>query len=149
MRFDIVFMFILSVFFFKQKTAYDMRISDWSSDVCSSDLLLVELVLALVSVDRALRRVDAHVAHGFQQIDLGAGLFVPARVAVVGGQHSRQHLAVTAGGARFAARAGGLVVTVTFDAVVGVDLTRLVALAQALDRSYTQTAVSGKRWYVR
>src|SRR3546814_4407425 len=28
-------------FFFKQKTAYEMRISDWSSDVCSSDLLLV------------------------------------------------------------------------------------------------------------
>src|SRR3546814_6397908 len=28
-----------TVFFFKQKTAYDMRISDWSSDVCSSDLL--------------------------------------------------------------------------------------------------------------
>src|SRR3546814_8955126 len=27
-----------SVFFFKQKTAYEMRISDWSSDVCSSDL---------------------------------------------------------------------------------------------------------------
>src|SRR3546814_7551965 len=27
-------------FFFKQKTAYDMRISDWSSDVCSSDLIL-------------------------------------------------------------------------------------------------------------
>src|SRR3546814_1422382 len=29
-----------SFFFFKQKTAYEMRISDWSSDVCSSDLLL-------------------------------------------------------------------------------------------------------------
>src|SRR3546814_8395427 len=28
------------VFFFKQKTAYEMRISDWSSDVCSSDLAL-------------------------------------------------------------------------------------------------------------
>src|SRR3546814_18202710 len=28
----------LRVFFFKQKTAYEMRISDWSSDVCSSDL---------------------------------------------------------------------------------------------------------------
>src|SRR3546814_6745174 len=26
------------IFFFKQKTAYEMRISDWSSDVCSSDL---------------------------------------------------------------------------------------------------------------
>src|SRR3546814_6641212 len=29
---------IVFFFFFKQKTAYDMRISDWSSDVCSSDL---------------------------------------------------------------------------------------------------------------
>src|SRR3546814_143701 len=29
------------VFFFKQKTAYEMRMSDWSSDVCASDLLLV------------------------------------------------------------------------------------------------------------
>src|SRR3546814_2320779 len=32
---------MLSFFFFKQKTAYEMRISDWSSDVCSSDLLVV------------------------------------------------------------------------------------------------------------
>src|SRR3546814_9326422 len=32
-------MFRLFFFFFKQKTAYEMRISDWSSDVCSSDLL--------------------------------------------------------------------------------------------------------------
>src|SRR3546814_266846 len=30
------------MFFFKQKTAYEMRISDWSSDVCSSDLNSVE-----------------------------------------------------------------------------------------------------------
>src|SRR3546814_9745784 len=29
---------LVYVFFFKQKTAYEMRISDWSSDVCSSDL---------------------------------------------------------------------------------------------------------------
>src|SRR3546814_9230578 len=29
----------LFIFFFKQKTAYEMRISDWSSDVCSSDLI--------------------------------------------------------------------------------------------------------------
>src|SRR3546814_4475187 len=29
---------MLFVFFYKQKTAYEMRISDWSSDVCSSDL---------------------------------------------------------------------------------------------------------------
>src|SRR3546814_6000137 len=32
---------ILCFFFFKQKTAYEMRISDWSSDVCSSDLVEV------------------------------------------------------------------------------------------------------------
>src|SRR3546814_4857823 len=31
-------MYFYAIFFFKQKTAYDMRISDWSSDVCSSDL---------------------------------------------------------------------------------------------------------------
>src|SRR3546814_2363251 len=30
---------VLFFFFFKQKTAYEMRISDWSSDVCSSDLV--------------------------------------------------------------------------------------------------------------
>src|SRR3546814_18009994 len=30
----------LVFFFFKQKTAYELRISDWSSDVCSSDLVL-------------------------------------------------------------------------------------------------------------
>src|SRR3546814_9392381 len=34
----IIVWFNLVFFFFKQKTAYEMRISDWSSDVCSSDL---------------------------------------------------------------------------------------------------------------
>src|SRR3546814_16056987 len=37
----VVFVFF---FFFKQKTAYEMRISDWSSDVCSSDLMTRENV---------------------------------------------------------------------------------------------------------
>src|SRR3546814_1580545 len=35
---SVVLSVFLSFFFFKQKTAYEMRISDWSSDVCSSDL---------------------------------------------------------------------------------------------------------------
>src|SRR3546814_4755149 len=35
--------FISVFFFFKQKTAYEMRISDWSSDVCSSDLKIAVL----------------------------------------------------------------------------------------------------------
>src|SRR3546814_6632730 len=34
-----MFLDIFVFFFFKQKTAYEMRISDWSSDVCSSDLV--------------------------------------------------------------------------------------------------------------
>src|SRR3546814_17954516 len=48
-------------FLFKQKTAYEMRISDWSSDVCSSDLVLVDqpvLPLALaVLAQRCVQRV--------------------------------------------------------------------------------------------
>src|SRR3546814_7556753 len=32
----------IEFFFFKQKTAYEMRISDWSSDVCSSDLVFID-----------------------------------------------------------------------------------------------------------
>src|SRR3546814_6931130 len=47
-------------FFFKQKTAYVMRISDWSSDVCSSDLRAVGLVLVLRDREpgRGLRGLD-------------------------------------------------------------------------------------------
>src|SRR3546814_9112371 len=41
---------IFIFFFFKQKTAYEMRISDWSSDVCSSDLKLVDMLKDGLSV---------------------------------------------------------------------------------------------------
>src|SRR3546814_2231492 len=40
------------VFFFKQKTAYEMRISDWSSDVCSSDLGHVPVEVVGLQVKR-------------------------------------------------------------------------------------------------
>src|SRR3546814_7881541 len=40
-------MFLL-FFFFKQKTAYEMRISDWSSDVCSSDLAATDARVMLL-----------------------------------------------------------------------------------------------------
>src|SRR3546814_17291082 len=46
------------MFFFKQKTAYEMRISDWSSDVCSSDLLA-----------KAMMSINAVKA-----VEIGAGL---------------------------------------------------------------------------
>src|SRR3546814_3709029 len=38
MLFFVICIYCYFFFFFKQKTAYEMRISDWSSDVCSSDL---------------------------------------------------------------------------------------------------------------
>src|SRR3546814_1072855 len=50
-------------FFFKQKTAYEMRISDWSSDVCSSDLLVVvEGFIERVDTDRVPPLVRKRVA---------------------------------------------------------------------------------------
>src|SRR3546814_8523411 len=41
----LVLYIVILFFFFKQKTAYEMRISDWSSDVCSSDLRRRRLLL--------------------------------------------------------------------------------------------------------
>src|SRR3546814_2298883 len=53
---DVIYVFIsLCVFFFfKQKTAYEMRISDWSSDVCSSDLASILSALLHLGVIVAL-----------------------------------------------------------------------------------------------
>src|SRR3546814_20580137 len=49
-------MMILIVFFFKQKTAYEMRISDWSSDVCSSDLAVADAEQRQAAVEHLPRR---------------------------------------------------------------------------------------------
>src|SRR3546814_2896451 len=50
-------------FFFKQKTAYEMRISDWSSDVCSSDLRSGELTTGFIAEE---------YPEGFTGADTGA-----------------------------------------------------------------------------
>src|SRR3546814_9187766 len=55
--------FVIFFFFFKQKTAYDMRISDWSSDVCSSDLqdpLIQPSIFVIAGLFRADRRCARH-----------------------------------------------------------------------------------------
>src|SRR3546814_1885208 len=59
-------MHTLGFFFFKQKTAYDMRISDWSSDVCSSDLLtdLLENLLADHRLEHAAAISGLNVMNG-------------------------------------------------------------------------------------
>src|SRR3546814_10698894 len=67
---------VVSVVFFKQKTAYEMRISDWSSDVCSSDLyngqrpmmmavtaagvvlaLLIAILITVLTITRPITRI--------------------------------------------------------------------------------------------
>src|SRR3546814_7302597 len=53
----IVLYTILCFFFFKQKTAYEMRISDWSSDVCSSDLVVA--VGETVNVGAVIATIEA------------------------------------------------------------------------------------------
>src|SRR3546814_5360813 len=50
-------------FFFKQKTAYEMRISDWSSDVCSSDLLAGRQPRRYATIDEALARMQEENQH--------------------------------------------------------------------------------------
>src|SRR3546814_13641004 len=89
-------------FFFKQKTAYEMRISDWSSDVCSSDLdffrvsleedrieLVSELidhpVLKAANVLSGLQlpaEIAEHAERGTKNPQLGQGFESPQRVAV-------------------------------------------------------------------
>src|SRR3546814_3428183 len=59
-------------FFFKQKTAYEMRISDWSSDVCSSDLQ-TSIEAAVTQLKAA---TDLPVAVGF-------GVRTPAQAAEI------------------------------------------------------------------
>src|SRR3546814_9000340 len=64
------FEYISLLFFFKQKTAYDMRISDWSSDVCSS-------VLGRVRLDQRDQYVGAHrggLVAQFAEVDLRRGI---------------------------------------------------------------------------
>src|SRR3546814_3169070 len=61
-------------FFFKQKTAYEMRISDWSSDVCSSDLRTVALAQVngiALAIAEDLKFNMARVAEIFLHIDGG------------------------------------------------------------------------------
>src|SRR3546814_981937 len=50
-----MFLLLCVFFFFKQKTAYEMRISDWSSDVCSSDLSSIVIEAMEDAIQRAAR----------------------------------------------------------------------------------------------
>src|SRR3546814_11812586 len=94
-------------FFFKQKTAYEMRISDWSSDVCSSDLkggfdadgpLFAERArgaehLQLVVGRQAIARLDLdrRNALGDQRVEAGQGALDPLVFAGFACRAHRRH----------------------------------------------------------
>src|SRR3546814_1239772 len=59
---------LFSCFFFKQKTAYEMRISDWSSDVCSSDLLWLARIHP-DDVDEMRERMREHLRGNTEYYD--------------------------------------------------------------------------------
>src|SRR3546814_9147022 len=74
---------VIFVFFFKQKTAYEMRISDWSSDVCSSDLitgpLLAYEVLTAFFLEAGFLGV---MLFGWKRVGLGLHFFATIMVAL-------------------------------------------------------------------
>src|SRR3546814_8571614 len=72
-----------SFFFFKQKTAYEMRISDWSSDVCSSDLNPLPYHLATPQQARDDRAARMRPARGGRT--LIEPVAIPQREARLGG----------------------------------------------------------------
>src|SRR3546814_16255279 len=59
-------------FFFRQKTAYELRISDWSSDVCSSDLLAKRLTLYRLRRPIVIGRDDALAVHWSAEGEAGS-----------------------------------------------------------------------------
>src|SRR3546814_5454401 len=77
------------VFFFKQKTAYEMRISDWSSDVCSSDLFFPYAGIVQVG-GKTVQQVRNMLIDGLRsvvnrpQVDVRVAAFRADRVQVTG-----------------------------------------------------------------
>src|SRR3546814_4105963 len=114
---------VLFFFFFRQETAYEMRISDWSSDVCSSDLVVERGVVRSAFPDN--RRTWLHFREGSWT---GANLFAlntPAALKVLSvwaeiEQHRKK-------GWRLIGRFGPLLLLRA--------LTRTITLEQALERA--------------
>src|SRR3546814_12335019 len=72
------------IFFFKQKTAYEMRISDWSSDVCSSDLAAMMLTQVLYKKIDLTMALNGAIA-GLVSITAGPDLQNHFMALIIGG----------------------------------------------------------------
>src|SRR3546814_4980621 len=73
------YVYVSFFFFFKQKTAYEMRISDWSSDVCSSDLIVQRGIVIATGAEST--RSLAQQGRAFQRKQL-----IPARCHILPGR---------------------------------------------------------------
>src|SRR3546814_6125985 len=76
-------------FFFRQKTAYEMRISDWSSDVCSSDLMTDYLAIALLHHSNGVTVTDSLDVTEARHLDLGQ-LHLATRINISEWQNNKQ-----------------------------------------------------------
>src|SRR3546814_9099777 len=89
-------------FFCKQKTAYEMRISDWSSDVCSSDLKASNIVdrmsgqtLNAMAKGAALSRFESAKQRFWSQILIS--MKMPTVIRAIGDELAADHVAVEIG----------------------------------------------------
>src|SRR3546814_9669137 len=102
--------FVCYVFVFKQKTAYEMRISDWSSDVCSSDLREIRPIDADPGRPRDRGQVDGVIGRsaGRKQADDGVDdrLFIDAQAQwpIIVAIPTDMRQTVDSGAGKFAAR---------------------------------------------
>src|SRR3546814_8354925 len=89
-------------FFFKQKTAYEMRISDWSSDVCSSDLTKMcgERIVLSYAKDMVVQIVRPATVCGVSprmRLDVSVNMLTMqalsrGRITVFGGDQTRPNI---------------------------------------------------------
>src|SRR3546814_5511300 len=98
-----VLLFVL-FFFFKQKTAYEMRISDWSSDVCSSDLRIEQAAAGArimgaargeqrdAAGDRLRRGIFADRHHFHARFEVGLTAFEAAPLDKIGRASCRERV---------------------------------------------------------
>src|SRR5881628_1758134 len=148
----VVVMYFACFFFFKQKTAYEMSVSDWSSDVCSSDLTTAQ-------EDR--RSVGPWGAFLGGQVAIGGNLFVAIGLVAVAAQGAAgiafllagcvfvliglcyvemaSALPVSGGGYYFVLRGLGDLAGFVAGAALILDLTIGIALFASMSASYANT----------
>src|SRR3546814_2010341 len=123
------------VFFFKQKTAYEMRISDWSSDVCSSDLRGLGFCGLSERCDEAGARL-MHDAFGLRAtllFDLAPGEY-----------HTNVVLAVLSGRAALVCP-GGFADQAAVEAIAGLYAPHVAMLSPAEHAAFAGNSISAPR----